>query len=196
MFCARQRKRPLYVKWYGDQIHKQKFLPCHFQRAVVGPEGAVQQAGEGEGTVCRHAGRVQGEKVALGEAGGVGGGVIAHHADPVAVGVAGGDVGVVDHVPARIGQVVFLGGSAVRVLGHPADRGVFQVDDHRPAGVQLAVELVQAFVQTAGKAAVAGGRPDGPVRPHPGPRVDRPVQDGAGVAQGVQAALAWRLVAD
>ena len=114
----------------------------------------------------------------------------------MAVGAAGGDVGVVDHVPARAGPVVFLGRGAVGVLGHPADRGVLQMDDHRPAGVQLAVELVQAGVQIARKAAVAGGRPDGPVRPHPGPRVDRPVQDGAGVAQGVQAALARRLVAD
>lgn len=82
------------------------------------------------------------------------------------------------------------------MLGHPADGGVLQMDDHRPAGVQLAVELVQAGVQIAGKAAVPRRRPDRPVRPHAGPRADRPVQDGAGVAQGVQAALARGLVAD
>ena len=114
----------------------------------------------------------------------------------MAVSRAGGDVGVIDHIPPRACQVVFLGRGAVGVLGHPADRGVLQMDDDRAAGVQLAVELVQAFGQAARKAAVAARRPDRAVRPHSGARILGAVQDGAGVAQRVQAALAGGLVAD
>ena len=114
----------------------------------------------------------------------------------MAVGGAGGDVGVADLLPAGRSQVVFVAGSAVHMLGNAAYRGVLQMHDHRPPGGKLTVKLLQAFGQAARVAGVAARGPDRTVRPHAAAGAGLPVQDGAGVAQSVPAALAGGLVAD
>ena len=82
------------------------------------------------------------------------------------------------------------------MLGHPADGGVLEVDDHRMARRQLGVDFVEAGGKVSRKAGVAGRRPNGASRPHPGAGTGGAVQDGAGIPQSVEAALAGGLVAD
>ena len=92
--------------------------------------------------------------------------------------------------------MVFISRGAVRVALYPADRGIFQVHDHRMPGGKLAVQLFQALGAGAGVPGVACGGPHRTVRPHPAAGAHLAVQNGAGVAQRVQAALAGGLVAD
>ena len=103
---------------------------------------------------------------------------------------------VVHLAPAGGSQVVLISRGAVRVALYPADCGVFQVHDHRMPGGKLAVQLFQALGAGAGVPGVARCRPHCPVRPHPAAGAHLAVQNGAGVAQRVQAALAGGLVAD
>ena len=92
--------------------------------------------------------------------------------------------------------MVFISRGAVRVALYPADRGVFQVHDHRMPGGKLAVQLFQALGAGAGVPGVARCGPHRTVRPHPAAGAHLSVQNGAGIAQRVQAALAGGLVAD
>ena len=109
---------------------------------------------------------------------------------------AGGDMGVIDLVPAGTGQVVFIAGGAVRVPFYAAHRSVFQMHDHRLPGGKLGVKLLQALGQAAGVTVVPACCPARPVRPHAAAGGNFSIQNGACIAQGVPAAFAGGLVAD
>ena len=72
----------------------------HFEGRIFHPQGIVQQAGDRKAAIGGDPGRVKGVEIALGQVFRVGSGRDARHAHPVAVGAAGGNVGVVHLVPA------------------------------------------------------------------------------------------------
>ena len=127
---------------------------------MVEPDRVVQQPGHRENAVDVDPGGVECVEIAFFEVLRVSSRADADDADPVPVGTAGGNVRVVDLVPAAAGEVVFVSSHPVRVFGNPADRGVFQMYDHRPPGRKLVVELGQAIGQAAVVIGVSGGRPD------------------------------------
>ena len=132
-----------------------------------GADGAIQKLCYGQCAVHADPRGVQRVEIALPQVFGVCRGGDAHHAHPVSVGAAGGDVGVIDLFPAGAGEVVFIACHAVGVLGHAADSGVFQMYDDGPPGLQLFIQAGKAAGKGAAVSVVPGGRPYRTVRPHP-----------------------------